>query len=143
LNDTNIVVIVALFSFSARIGIMAAGALQCLGSIQHLKSRFGSGYLMEINAHESRSADVQAFVRRLYPQSLMEQAHGGRLKVRLPQQGITLSSVFSTMETNKKTLAITDYSISQCSLEQIFIDKVAKHDKQHEGEEEPRMAHSP
>jgi len=127
----------------SRIGIMAAGALQCLGSIQHLKSRFGSGYLMEINAHESRSADVQAFVRRLYPQSRMEQAHGGRLKVRLPQQGITLSSVFSTMETNKKTLAITDYSISQCSLEQIFIDKVAKHDKQHEGEEEPRMAHSP
>jgi len=118
----------------SRIGIMAAGRLQCLGSIQHLKSRFGRGYLMEINAHESRSREVSAFVRRLYPQSAMEQAHGGRLKVRLPQQGITLSSVFSTMEQHKKALQITDYSISQCSLETIFIDKVAKHDKQHEDE---------
>jgi hypothetical protein len=101
----------------SRIGIMAAGALQCLGSIQHLKSRFGAGYLMEINAPESRSADVQQFVRKLYPQSRMEQAHAGRLKYRLPQSGLTLSSVFSSMEQHKKILGITDYSISQCSLE--------------------------
>ena len=105
---------------------MAAGALQCLGSIQHLKSRFGSGYLMEINASETSAPAVAAFVRRMYPQSQLEQQHGGRLKYRLPQQGLTLSSVFSSMEANKKTLCITDYSISQCSLETIFINQVSK-----------------
>ena len=27
----------------SRVGIMAAGALRCLGTVQHLKSRFGEG----------------------------------------------------------------------------------------------------
>ena len=27
----------------SRIGILAAGKLRCLGSVQHLKSRFGAG----------------------------------------------------------------------------------------------------
>jgi hypothetical protein len=34
-------------------GIMVSGKLQCLGTIQHLKSRFGAGYHMEINASEA------------------------------------------------------------------------------------------
>jgi len=114
----------------SRMTIMAAGRLQCLGSIQHLKSRFGSGYLMEINAAEAAARRVQEFMRKAYPQSTVEQAHAGRLKYRLPQQGTSLSAVFSTMEQHKKALQITDYSISQCSLESIFIEKVQAHDKQ-------------
>lgn len=29
----------------SRIGILAAGKLRCLGSVQHLKSRFGAGWV--------------------------------------------------------------------------------------------------
>lgn len=36
----------------SRIGIMVSGQLQCLGTVQHLKSRFGKGYHMEINTNE-------------------------------------------------------------------------------------------
>jgi ABC-type multidrug transport system ATPase subunit len=31
-----------------RLGIMVGGRLQCLGSPQHLKSRFGQGFLVEV-----------------------------------------------------------------------------------------------
>ena len=31
-----------------RLGIMVGGRLRCLGSPQHLKNRFGQGYLVEL-----------------------------------------------------------------------------------------------
>jgi len=42
-----------------RIGIMAGGRLKCLGSAQHLKSRFGKGYQVElsIKAHSTNDED--------------------------------------------------------------------------------------
>lgn len=121
----------------SRIGIMAGGALQCLGTIQHLKSRFGNGYGMEINTAESSVKQVQAFIAKQYPQSKLEQAHGGRLKYHLPQHGVTLSSVFSSMEAHKKQLQITDYSISQSSLESIFVTQVNLDAKKKRNEDQP------
>jgi len=35
-------------ALSTRIAIMVAGQLQCIGSVQHIKSKFGSGYEIEI-----------------------------------------------------------------------------------------------
>lgn len=32
----------------SRIGILAAGRLRCLGAVQHLKNRFGAGYLLTV-----------------------------------------------------------------------------------------------
>ena len=34
-----------------RVGIMAAGALRCLGTVQHLKNRFGSGCCLAPSCH--------------------------------------------------------------------------------------------
>jgi ABC-type multidrug transport system ATPase subunit len=31
-----------------RVGVMVSGRIQCLGSVQHLKGKFGSGYLVEV-----------------------------------------------------------------------------------------------
>ena len=36
-----------------RIGIMARGELQCLGSSIHLKQKFGSGYLLSIRLSQA------------------------------------------------------------------------------------------
>jgi ATP-binding cassette subfamily A (ABC1) protein 1 len=35
----------------SRMGIMVGGRLRCLGSAQHLKTRFGMGYQTEISLH--------------------------------------------------------------------------------------------
>ena len=32
----------------SRVGIMVKGELRCLGSIQHLKNKFGAGYQLEV-----------------------------------------------------------------------------------------------
>ncbi len=41
-----------------RIGIMAGGRLRCLGSAQHLKSRFGEGFQIELKAKRPLDQDV-------------------------------------------------------------------------------------
>ncbi|KAF0694859.1 Aste57867_14286 [Aphanomyces stellatus] len=47
-----------------RVGIMVGGALRCLGSIQHLKNRFGDGLMMHIKGSPISPADVHAMVQQ-------------------------------------------------------------------------------
>merc|ERR1711878_97154 len=43
----------------SRLGIMVNGQFKCLGSIQHLKNRFGSGYSLKIRCQEEcRELDI-------------------------------------------------------------------------------------
>lgn len=52
-----------------RLGIMVGGRLRCLGSPQHLKNRFGQGYLLEVKlaapAVESIAAVVEAMAHHV------------------------------------------------------------------------------
>eukprot|EP00560_Eucampia_antarctica_P008117 CAMPEP_0197826650 /NCGR_PEP_ID=MMETSP1437-20131217/3581_1 /TAXON_ID=49252 ORGANISM="Eucampia antarctica, Strain CCMP1452" /NCGR_SAMPLE_ID=MMETSP1437 /ASSEMBLY_ACC=CAM_ASM_001096 /LENGTH=1876 /DNA_ID=CAMNT_0043427175 /DNA_START=276 /DNA_END=5906 /DNA_ORIENTATION=- len=51
-----------------RIGIMAGGALKCLGSAQHLKTRFGQGFQVEVKvkAPEVGDDDFQEILETIY-----------------------------------------------------------------------------
>ncbi|KAJ0412877.1 hypothetical protein ATCC90586_002507 [Pythium insidiosum] len=42
----------------SRVGIMVGGRLRCLGSIQHLKSRFGTGLMLELKLEAPAPTDV-------------------------------------------------------------------------------------
>lgn len=46
----------------ARLTIMVGGRMRCVGSVQHLKSRFGGGYNLEFRMSPSQRAALQ--VRR-------------------------------------------------------------------------------
>jgi len=53
-----------------KIGIMRAGRLRCLGSVQHLKNRFGAGYVLQLRtAHPQEHAAVVEGVRGFCPQA--------------------------------------------------------------------------
>ncbi|KAF0724492.1 hypothetical protein AaE_009782 [Aphanomyces astaci] len=45
-----------------RVGIMVGGRLRCVGSIQHLKNRFGDGLMMHIKLAAVLSADVDHMI---------------------------------------------------------------------------------
>lgn len=40
----------------SRVGILVNGSFQCIGSLQHLKSRFGDGFFMEIKVRDDTFA---------------------------------------------------------------------------------------
>jgi len=183
-----------------RVGIMVGGRLRCLGSVQHLKSRFGQGYMFELKlgavdelleppaglgdrvtaqtaanacvalgdgslcnlitasdpggcdvyqrlqtvVHagdtagkvgsmsaiefakwfrgEQRAKALQVWVEQHFPGAILVERHDRKLRFKLGDQGaaVSLSHVFSLVETHKIGLGIVDYAISQTSLEQIF-----------------------
>jgi ATP-binding cassette subfamily A (ABC1) protein 1 len=47
-----------------RIGIMVGGQLQCLGSKQHLKSRFGEGLQLEVKLRQPSDDDIGQLARK-------------------------------------------------------------------------------
>ncbi|CAK8681251.1 unnamed protein product [Clavelina lepadiformis] len=86
-----------------RLAIMVNGQLQCLGSPQHLKNRYGEGLYVDCQSwrHEPRPFQSRNF--------------------QVPLQRIRLAELFRLMEENKEELHIEDYSISQTTLDEVFV----------------------
>jgi len=197
-----------------RIGIMAGGKLKCLGSAQHLKSRYGTGYQIELKVMEAskgdhdvevnltnlinwssnntntedsdagngemhsmvfnlsgalasvqhltgdeylsskinsddpggylifknaksdvglsvyelaafctneiRLRDTAVFFEENYPESILRERQDAKMRFEVPSKGTKISSVFETIENNKNRLRLSDYGVSQTTLEQVF-----------------------
>ena len=52
-------------ALSTKMGIMVDGEFKCFGSKQHIKSKFGTGYEVEINLKEITNDEVQASLQNL------------------------------------------------------------------------------
>ncbi|DBA79628.1 TPA: ATP-binding cassette sub- A member 2 [Trebouxia sp. C0004] len=104
-----------------RIGIMTAGRMRCLGTVQHLKNRFGAGYCLDMRLQPARLEDAVAFVQRQCPTAQLLNRTADRISFSIPQQGLDLPALFAAVESNRSTLQIDDYSLSQTTLEQVFV----------------------
>eukprot|EP00768_Dysnectes_brevis_P008768 gnl/Dysnectes_brevis/819_a904_2258.p1 GENE.gnl/Dysnectes_brevis/819_a904_2258~~gnl/Dysnectes_brevis/819_a904_2258.p1 ORF type:complete len:857 (+),score=343.34 gnl/Dysnectes_brevis/819_a904_2258:45-2615(+) len=58
-------------SLAQRIGIMVAGQLQCIGTRQHLKSRFGAGYRLKVIHSVGHADEVSALVAQWAPSAFL------------------------------------------------------------------------
>lgn len=103
-----------------RICVMVSGKIQCIGSPQHLKGRFGGGYQVEVRAEVARVTECLDLCMRLMPGASVDESHGGYFRLKV-SRNIDLGEVFGEFERQKESLGIFDYSVSQCTLEQIFI----------------------
>eukprot|EP00301_Raphidiophrys_heterophryoidea_P004938 c12109_g1_i2.p1 GENE.c12109_g1_i2~~c12109_g1_i2.p1 ORF type:complete len:1737 (+),score=451.65 c12109_g1_i2:522-5213(+) len=106
-----------------RIGILVKGRLACLGTAQHLKSRFGKGYHVEVSLADASTMDrVRDLIARVAPGAQETEVYGTHIKFELPRLGgMSLGEIFRQVEANKEQLKIEDYSISQTTLEQVFM----------------------
>lgn len=189
-----------------RIGIMAGGQLRCLGSAQHLKSRFGRGFQVEgkvkevllndsdykknlisllehfnaptdgtgqdlfINLNdalraveaisqetdivnmiteenpigyviykdassaagvaldelcffitaEMRIKNLEWFFNDSFDSALLRERQERKVRYEVASKGLRIASIFEIIEENKNELQLSDYGVSQTSLEQIF-----------------------
>jgi ABC-type multidrug transport system ATPase subunit len=106
---------------------MVHGQLACLGTIQHLKSKFGQGYTIEIKVRSTPNdtnttaiQHVQTFLssQEQYRVETKETTHSTGL-FQIEQS--TPAELFQLLEENKERLNIETYTISQTTLEQIFL----------------------
>lgn len=110
-----------------RLAIMVNGRLKCLGSIQHLKNRFGDGYMITVRTKSSLNVkEVIRFFNRNFPEAVLKERHHTKVQFQLKSDQISLAQVFSKMEQVVDVLGIEDYSVSQTTLDNVFVNFAKK-----------------
>ena len=105
-----------------RLVIMVNGEFKCLGSPQHLKSKFGNGYKLSIRLNnEKNSSDLFKLMKENFPSSKNTETHKNLFENIIPLN-TKLSQIFGFVEKNREILDIKDYSVTQTSLDQIFVN---------------------
>ncbi|KAG8505133.1 ATP-binding cassette sub-family A member 8, partial [Galemys pyrenaicus] len=107
-----------------RVAIMVSGRLRCIGSIQHLKSKFGKDYLLEMKVKTSEQVKtLQAEILRLFPQAVRQERYSSLVAYKLPVEDVQpLAQTFFKLETVKQSFDLEEYSLSQATLEQVFLE---------------------
>ncbi|XP_022608774.1 ATP-binding cassette sub-family A member 2 [Seriola dumerili] len=110
-----------------RLGIMVNGRFKCLGSIQHLKNRFGDGYMITVRTKTSSNVkEVVRFFNRNFPEAVLKERHHTKVQYQLKSAWLSLAQVFSKMEQVVEVLGIEDYSVSQTTLDNVFVNFAKK-----------------
>ena len=111
-----------------RIGVMVDGVLRCIGPIQTLKTRYGQGFKLDLRL----APDALLQAPKL--QQFIEERCGARLEelelpamtLTVPQRAASLSSIFGVLADARGEFGISECSVTQCTLEQIFILMASK-----------------
>uniref|UniRef100_A0A8B9I1A9 ATP-binding cassette, sub-family A (ABC1), member 4b n=1 Tax=Astyanax mexicanus TaxID=7994 RepID=A0A8B9I1A9_ASTMX len=106
-----------------RLAIMVNGTFKCLGTIQHLKYKFGDGYVVTMKIRAPKpglSPDLgpaEAFMDSSFPGCVQREKHYNTLQYEVAAS--SLARVFQLVAANKEKLSIEDYSVSQTTLDQV------------------------
>ncbi|ODN00384.1 ATP-binding cassette sub-family A member 2 [Orchesella cincta] len=111
-----------------KIAIMVNGQFSCVGPLQHLKNRFGKGYTVSIRCEEKNQSILVTRLSADLPFATLEDQHCSQLKFNIPQESANLSIIFTTLSGYKTEKILEDYSVSQTTLDDIFV-KFASHQK--------------
>ncbi|XP_037665432.1 ATP-binding cassette sub-family A member 9 isoform X2 [Choloepus didactylus] len=107
-----------------RVAIVVSGRLRCMGSIQHLKSKFGKDYLLEMKVKTPERGELlHAEILRLFPQAARQGRYSSLMVYKLPVEDVRpLSQAFFKLERVKQSFNLEEYSLSQTTLEQVFLE---------------------
>ncbi|KAK5861274.1 hypothetical protein PBY51_022684 [Eleginops maclovinus] len=108
----------------SRLAIMVKGQFCCLGSLQHIKNRFGSGFTVKMYLAEA-SCDAEAitvFMRSRFPSTYLKDQHSTMVEYHVPIAPGGVADIFDQLETNKNALQIKHFSVSQTTLDEVFIN---------------------
>ncbi|XP_067108458.1 retinal-specific phospholipid-transporting ATPase ABCA4 isoform X1 [Osmerus mordax] len=124
-----------------RLAIMVNGTFKCLGTIQNLKYKFGDGYVvtMKIKAAKVGVAPdlspAESFMHSNFPGCVQREKHYNTLQYEIASS--SLARIFQLVAANKDRLNVEDYSVSQTTLDQVFVNFA----KQQSGEDEELRLH--
>ncbi|XP_068396454.1 retinal-specific phospholipid-transporting ATPase ABCA4 isoform X3 [Eschrichtius robustus] len=127
-----------------RLAIMAKGAFQCLGTIQHLKYKFGDGYIVTMKIKSPKDdllpdlGPVEQFFQGNFPGSVQRERHYNMLQFQVSSS--SLARVFRLLVSHKDSLLIEEYSVTQTTLDQVFVNFAKQQTETHDLPLHPRAA---
>lgn len=124
-----------------RLAIMVNGTFKCLGTIQHLKYKFGEGYIVTMKIKGTNAGvapdlgPAERFMEISFPGCVQRERHYNTLQYEVATS--SLARIFQQLVANREQLNVEDYSISQTTLDQVFVNFA----KQQTGEDEDHTLH--
>ena len=132
-----------------KIGIMVDGQLQCIGTAQHIKDKYGKQYQLNITykhvlpntyiqvqqsakglkdikaspqdpEHMPKANEPQDFILYTFPGTIIKELYNNNVKYYVPNS-YTFLQIFEILEKYKEQWNINEYQLSQLSLENIFL----------------------
>ncbi|XP_036941074.1 retinal-specific phospholipid-transporting ATPase ABCA4-like [Acanthopagrus latus] len=109
-----------------RLAIMVNGTFKCLGTIQHLKYKFGDGYVVTMKIKAAKAGlspdlePVESFMESSFPGCVQREKHYNTLQYEIASS--SLARIFQLVVANKERLSVEDYSVSQTTLDQVFVN---------------------
>jgi len=107
-----------------RLGIIVDGEFKCIGSSADLKSRYGKGYKIAITTTKNTQENIEAikkFIEQLTSGAVLLNSLAGTSNYEVPTQSVKLSQVFTEIEKKKEELSISDWGISNTTLEEVVL----------------------
>uniref|UniRef100_A0A670JDL6 P-type phospholipid transporter n=1 Tax=Podarcis muralis TaxID=64176 RepID=A0A670JDL6_PODMU len=106
-----------------RLAIMVKGTFKCLGTIQHLKYKYGDGYIISMKIKASKPglppdlSLAEHFIEVNFPGSIQREKHHNMLQYQIC--AYSLAKIFRLILSNKDNLNIEEYSVTQTTLDQV------------------------
>ncbi|XP_062459511.1 glucosylceramide transporter ABCA12 [Pezoporus occidentalis] len=107
-----------------RLAIMVNGSFQCIGSLQHIKSRFGRGFTvkMHLNSNTVCTEMLTEFMKSHFPNTCLKDRHFNMVEYHVPVSAGGVANIFDLLEASKEAFNIRHFSVSQTTLEEVFIN---------------------
>uniref|UniRef100_A0A8C3V2K4 ABC transporter domain-containing protein n=1 Tax=Catharus ustulatus TaxID=91951 RepID=A0A8C3V2K4_CATUS len=107
-----------------RVAILVSGRLRYIGSLEDLKSKFGTSYHLELKMAEVGHSDaVHTEILKLFPHAARQERTSSLLTYKIPvADALPLSRSFSKLEAAKRNFKLEEYSLSLSTLHQVFVD---------------------
>lgn len=120
-----------------KLTILVDGTMRCYGSVQYLKTKHGSGYIIRIAVDEGEDDTPEselsnpdtpskameaaiASVQKALPDAVLKDVYGSKATFHLNNPEFLISALFKALETLKQDGAVSEYAVGQSSLESIF-----------------------
>ncbi|KPP66311.1 hypothetical protein Z043_115198, partial [Scleropages formosus] len=104
-----------------RLAIMVKGQFRCLGTLQHIKNRFGSGFTVKMYLAVT-SGDVDSitnFMQFHFPGTHLKEQHLSMVEYHVPMAPGGVAGIFQQLESHKAALHIKHFSVTQTTLDEV------------------------
>ncbi|XP_034722379.1 phospholipid-transporting ATPase ABCA1 [Etheostoma cragini] len=93
-------------------------------SSDETSGKFGDGYtiILRVGGPDADLLPVRKFIESELRGSTLKEQHRNMLQYQLPSSLTSLTHIFSILAQNKDTLHIEDYSVTQTTLDQVFVN---------------------
>lgn len=109
----------------SRLAIMVNGQFRCLGSIQHLKNKYGAGYTvtLKVRGASAELVQVASVMERSFgaADAQLREQHLNQMEYQL-SPSVPLATLFERLEAARESSPLEDYSVTQTTLDQVFIN---------------------